>query len=106
MTSAVGAPTIADIWAARSIVAEVALRTPLVRLQLDDRPELPEIYLKLENLQPTGSFKLRGAHNAMRALAPEALAHGVLAASTGNMAQAVAFGARRLGRAMHGGCAR
>jgi threonine dehydratase len=94
---AAGAPTIADIWAARPIVAEVALRTPLVRLQLDDGPEQPEIYLKLENLQPTGSFKLRGAHNAMRALAPAELAHGVLAASTGNMAQAVAFGARRLG---------
>jgi threonine dehydratase len=92
-----GAPTVADIWAARPIVAEVALRTPLVRLQLDDRPEQSEIYLKLENLQPTGSFKLRGAHNAMRALTPEELAHGVLAASTGNMAQAVAFGARRLG---------
>ena len=58
--------TIADIWAARPIVAEVAVRTPLVRLRLPDAPA--EIYLKLENLQPIGSFKLRGAHNAMRAL--------------------------------------
>ena len=98
-----GVPTIADIWAARPIVAEVALRTPLVRVQGDySRSSLacpaapPEIYLKLENLQPTGSFKLRGAHTALRGLTAEALAHGVLAASTGNMAQAVAYGARRL----------
>jgi threonine dehydratase len=86
--------TIADIWAARPVVAEVALRTPLVRLQADAPAE---IYLKLENLQPIGSFKLRGAHNAMRALPAEELAHGVLAASAGNMAQGVAYGARRLG---------
>ena len=50
--------TIADIWAARPIVAEVAVRTPLVRLRLPDAPA--EIFLKLENLQPIGSFKLRG----------------------------------------------
>lgn len=87
--------TIADIWAARPIVAEVAYRTPLVRLQAD--LDGAEIYLKLENLQPIGSFKLRGAHNAMRALSPEALARGVVTASAGNMAQGVAYGARRLG---------
>ena len=87
--------SIADIWAARPVVAEVALRTPLVRLQVADAPA--EIYLKLENLQPIGSFKLRGAHNAMRALPPEQLARGVLTASAGNMAQGVAYGARRLG---------
>ncbi len=87
--------TIADIWAARPVVAEVAVRTPLVRLRVPDAPG--EIYLKLENLQPIGSFKLRGAHNAMRQLAPEALARGVLTASAGNMAQGVAFGAQRLG---------
>lgn len=89
---------IADIWAARPIVMEVALRTPLVKLQAPDiLPEGTEIWLKLENLQPIGSFKLRGAHNAMRALSPEALSRGVLTASAGNMAQGVAFGARRLG---------
>ncbi|HUG14692.1 MAG TPA: threonine/serine dehydratase [Thermomicrobiales bacterium] len=86
---------IADIWAARPIVAEVALRTPLVRLQVDT--DGVEIYLKLENLQPIGSFKLRGAHNAMRALSSESLARGVLTASAGNMAQGVAYGARCLG---------
>jgi threonine dehydratase len=88
-------PTIADIWAARPIVMEAAMRTPLVRLQLDDAPA--EIYLKLENLQPIGSFKLRGAQNAMRHAAPADLARGVLAASAGNMAQGVAFVARQLG---------
>jgi threonine dehydratase len=87
--------TIADIWAARPVVMEAAIRTPLVRLQVDDAPA--EIYLKLENLQPIGSFKLRGAWNAMRALPREALERGVLTASAGNMAQGVAYAARRFG---------
>ncbi|HEU5100867.1 MAG TPA: pyridoxal-phosphate dependent enzyme, partial [Roseiflexaceae bacterium] len=69
--------------------------TPLVRLYADDAPA--EIYLKLENLQPIGSFKLRGAANAMAQLAPDLLARGVLTASAGNMAQGVAWYARRLG---------
>ena len=87
--------TIADIWAARPIVMEAAIRTPLTRLALPETPA--EIYLKLENLQPIGSFKLRGAQNAMSAASSAALAHGVLAASAGNMAQGVAFVARRMG---------
>ncbi|HEX5501611.1 MAG TPA: pyridoxal-phosphate dependent enzyme [Thermomicrobiales bacterium] len=87
--------SIADIWAARPIVAEVALRTPLVRLPVEGAPA--EVYLKLENLQPIGSFKLRGAHCALRRLPPERLARGVLTASAGNMAQGAAYGARRLG---------
>jgi len=67
----------------------------MLRLPLDEAPA--EIYLKLENLQPIGSFKLRGAGSAM-ALAPrEALAKGVYTASAGNMAQGVAWNARRLG---------
>ena len=57
----------------------------------------PEIYLKLENLQPIGSFKLRGAGNAMALAKAENLAHGVYTASAGNMAQGVAWNARRLG---------
>jgi threonine dehydratase len=72
-----------------------APRTPLVRLSVEDAPA--EIYLKLENLQPIGSFKLRGAGNAMAVAAPEALARGVCTASAGNMAQGVAWNARRLG---------
>lgn len=91
-------PAIAEIWAARPIVMEAAIRTPLVRLQAPDIvPSGAEIWLKLENLQPIGSFKLRGAHNAMRAMPADALARGVLTASAGNMAQGVAYGARRLG---------
>ncbi|MDE2775684.1 MAG: pyridoxal-phosphate dependent enzyme [Chloroflexota bacterium] len=83
------------IQAARERIAGSALRTPLLRLPLAEAPA--EIYLKLENLQPIGSFKLRGAGNAL-ALAPrEALAKGVYTASAGNMAQGVAWNARRLG---------
>lgn len=71
------------------------LRTPLVRLNVDGAPA--EIHLKLENLQPIGSFKLRGAGNAMAQIDPEDLAKGVYTASAGNMAQGVAWNARRLG---------
>ena len=59
--------------------------------------ESPRILLKLENLQPIGSFKLRGAANAMAVAGPDALRDGVYTASAGNMAQGVAWGARELG---------
>ena len=71
------------------------IRTPLVRLQLDG--DAPEIWLKLENLQPIGSFKLRGAANAMLSAPRDAMAGGVVTTSTGNMAQGVAWMARALG---------
>jgi len=71
------------------------VRTPLVRLNALEAPA--EIWLKLENLQPIGSFKLRGALNAMRRAAPEDLRAGVVTASAGNMAQGVAWAARELG---------
>lgn len=87
-------PTLADVESARRAIAGVALRTPLVRLQHDGAPG---IHLKLENLQPIGSFKIRGALNAIARLAPEALARGVCTASAGNMAQGVAWGARERG---------
>jgi len=84
-----------QIVRAQATIAGTAVRTPLVRLWLDDAPA--EIYLKLECLQPIGSFKIRGATNAM-AEAPEAeLARGVVTASAGNMAQGVAWGARARG---------
>ena len=77
------------------MIRGAAVRTPLVRL---DAPESPvEIWLKLECLQPVGSFKIRGAVNAIRQASPEALAHGVVTASAGNMAQGVAWGAREAG---------
>jgi threonine dehydratase len=88
------APTIDDIRAARERLRGVVVRTPLVRLNVDSPAE---IYLKLENLQPIGSFKLRGAANAMRLAGPERLADGVYTASAGNMAQGVAWSARRIG---------
>ncbi len=84
-----------QIHAARERLRDTVLRTPLVRLHLDDSPA--EIHLKLENLQPIGSFKLRGAGNAIRSAPPAALARGVWTASAGNMAQGVAWEARRLG---------
>jgi threonine dehydratase len=80
---------------ARRVIAGKAIRTPLVRLNLPGAPA--EIYLKLENLQPIGSFKIRGAANAIARLSPERLERGVVTASAGNMAQGVAWCARELG---------
>ena len=91
--------TLREIEAAASRIKGSALRTPLLRLPMEDAPA--EIYLKLENLQPIGSFKLRGAGNAMALAAPEQLTGGVVTASAGNMAQGVAWNARRLGIACH-----
>jgi threonine dehydratase len=71
------------------------VRTPLLRLRVDEAPA--EIYLKLENLQPIGSFKIRGAGNALRSAPRESLERGVYTASAGNMAQGVAWVARELG---------
>src|SRR5580700_631518 len=86
--------TLAQVEEARRNIAAVALRTPLVRCNADAPAEL---YLKLENLQPIGSFKIRGAANVMARTPREQLERGVLTASAGNMAQGVAFCARRMG---------
>ncbi len=91
----IGPIPIEEIRAARERIAGSVLRTPLVRLNVDDAPA--EIWLKLENLQPIGSFKLRGAGNAMAKAGAAALARGVYTASAGNMAQGVAWNARRMG---------
>ena len=82
-----------EIRAARARIEGLAIRTPLVRLN-DDSSDA-EIYLKLENLQPIRSFKLRGAGNAINAADPANLGHGVYTASAGNMAQGVAWCARQ-----------
>ena len=87
--------TLGDFYEARGMIAGSAIRTPLVLLQAPEAPA--EIYLKLENLQPIGSFKIRGAANAMAHMSPETLGKGVLTASAGNMAQGVAWRARELG---------
>src|SRR5215213_6633683 len=88
-------PSLSEINDARGTIADSAIHTPLVRLNVADAPA--EIYLKLENLQPIGSFKIRGASNAMGHTSAELLARGVLTASAGNMAQGVAWRARELG---------
>lgn len=92
---------LAEVEAARERIAEVALRTPLVRLDAGDLlPSGTEVYLKLECLQPVRSFKLRGAANALAKQAetdPAALAEGVWTVSSGNMAQALSYAARALG---------
>ena len=85
--------------AARAIYPAV-VRTPLVRLHVPVQTvggDAVEVYLKLENLQPIGSFKLRGAMNAVRQLSPAELADGVWTVSAGNAAQGVAFAARAAG---------
>ena len=86
---------LSEIRGARERIAGAIVRTPLVRFGADDASA--EIYLKLECLQPIGSFKIRGASNAMALVPKEALAEGVWTASAGNMAQGVAWNARRLG---------
>jgi threonine dehydratase len=85
---------LAQIQAARERIAGAAIRTPLVRLGADAPAE---IWLKLECLQPIGSFKIRGASNRMALASRAELARGVWTASAGNMAQGVAWNARRLG---------
>jgi len=85
---------IEEIRAARERLAGRVLRTPLVRLDLPDRPGT--VHLKLENLQPIGSFKLRGALNAILQSDAEELRGGVVTASAGNMGQGVAWAAREL----------
>jgi threonine dehydratase len=87
--------SLSSVKDARRVIANSAIRTPLVRLNVQDAPA--EIYLKLENLQPIGSFKIRGAANAMLRVPKDELAEGVLTASAGNMAQGVAWNAKRLG---------
>jgi threonine dehydratase len=86
--------SVAQAEEARRNIAPLALRTPLIRCNTDDPAHL---YLKAENLQPIGSFKIRGAANVMALTPREQLDRGVLTASAGNMAQGVAFCARRLG---------
>jgi threonine dehydratase len=86
-----------EIEAARARIADVAVRTPLVRLYAAEVPEGTEVYLKLEALQPIGSFKIRGATNAVRLAPEEARRDGLVTASAGNMAQGVSWAGRELG---------
>jgi threonine dehydratase len=85
---------LAEIEAARSRIAPYAVRTPLVRLPVEGRDA---IWLKLENLQPFACFKIRAAANLFGSLADAEISRGVMTASAGNWAQAVAFMARERG---------
>ncbi len=97
--------TLGDIEAAARRLEGVAVRTGLYRLDVDllramgfsVPAELPEIWLKAENEQPIGSFKLRGAYNKIASLSAEELQDGVVAHSSGNHAQGVAYAAREMG---------
>jgi threonine dehydratase len=87
--------TLAEVRSAQSRIAGVAVKTPLVRLEMDGLPF--EVWLKDESAQPIGSFKLRGAYNKIAQLTPEQLKLGVITYSSGNHAQGVAYAARALG---------
>jgi threonine dehydratase len=87
--------SIDDIEKARERIKGTVLRTPLVRLELG--PGAPDIRLKLENLQPTNAYKIRGGANAVAALSDEARARGVWTISAGNAGQGVAYAARAFG---------
>jgi threonine dehydratase len=84
---------LSEIRAAREHIAQTIVRTPLVRLELGT--EFPEIWLKLENLQPINAYKLRGAVNAVALLSDEERKRGVWTISAGNAGQGVAYAARR-----------
>jgi threonine dehydratase len=86
---------LADIEAARNRIAGTVLRTPLVKLDLGDGAT--DIRLKLENLQPTNAYKIRGAANAVARLSDDERARGVWTISAGNAGQGVAFAAAKLG---------
>ena len=86
---------IEDIEQARPRIAGTVLRTPMVRLDLGS--DAPEVWLKLENLQPTNAYKIRGATNAVARLSDEERARGVWTISAGNAGQGVAYAARAFG---------
>lgn len=95
MIPPVRAIELSEVEAARRNVASLALRTPLVRLDLG--PDGPDIRLKLENLQPTNAYKIRGAANAVARLSDDERAKGVWTISAGNAGQGVAYAARAAG---------
>jgi threonine dehydratase len=94
-TFALAPPTLGEIHEARARIAGIAIRTPLLRLPAREGER--EVWLKIETLQPIGSFKIRGAASAIGLAPRESLARGVYTASAGNMAQGVAWCARQAG---------
>ncbi len=91
------APQLSDIIQAQSVLKSIVKKTPLERSKSFSVMSGANVFLKLENLQTTGSFKVRGAYNMISRLPSDKLANGVLCASAGNHAQGVAYAASRLG---------
>ena len=89
--------TLASVFAARQVIGALALRTPLIRSDALSAHSMHDVLLKLETVQPTGAFKIRGAANALARRARELRISGVVCASTGNHGRAVAHAARQLG---------
>ena len=87
--------SLAAIREAAGAIYDTAVRTPLIRLEVGDPGR--RLYLKLENLQPIGSFKIRGARNVLRQLTRDQIEGGVWTVSAGNAAQGVAYAARQAG---------
>lgn len=90
-------PSLKDFEAARQVISQVVVETPIIRSSYLSDLTGQEIYLKCENLQRTGAYKVRGALNRLSKLSEEEKANGVVAASAGNHAQGVALAAKRLG---------
>jgi threonine dehydratase len=100
VNSAAGLVNLEDVRAAARRIALIAMRTPLVPAVFPPasaRPHLPKIWLKPENLQPVGAFKIRGAANKILQLTADQVACGVITYSSGNHAQGVAYAAREVG---------
>ncbi len=95
IAAALNVPTLNEIRTAASLLAPYVIRTPLLRLNIDDGPN--EIYLKLENLQPIGVFKVRSMGNAMLTADEHALRNGAYTASSGNAGLGLAWMAQQLG---------
>jgi threonine dehydratase len=91
------APTLEEFEIAHENVAQVAIQTPVLHSHYLSQLIGAEVFLKCENLQRTGAYKLRGAFNRMSKLTPAEKKMGVIAASAGNHAQGVALAAKRLG---------
>lgn len=87
--------TLEEIIAIRDRINDIVIRTPLVKLNYDDAPA--EIYLKLENLQPIGAFKIRGTANALKQINPSDLKDGVWAFTSGNHGRGLAYIAKKMG---------
>jgi len=90
-------PTVHDVLLARRVIAPHLPRTPLVHAPALDRVLGARVYVKCENLLPTGAFKVRGGLNLVNALSPEERRRGVITASTGNHGQSIAYAARMFG---------